>query len=335
MPFLTKTTGAADANALMQSAFRASNGVAWSNNEYRPSRNTAELDGLGSTASLTQAQQRRLCGNAACTGGWTRPWRNRRRPIFEGQWGCGGRCVLAMVRAAIKRELGDDGIATSAAPHRHRVPLGLLMLAQGWITHPQLQKALAAQRENGTGRIGDWLRSECGVEVEQIVRALSMQWGCPVLTTEGFSPEAMALVMPKIFVERFGLLPLRVAGSRILYIGFSERLDATAAFAMKRMTQLKVESGVVDSAQFEAARERLLTCDGVETKLETAEDKDAMAARITAILEQKQPIASRLVRLHQYYWLRMWLESGALGKTGSLPVTGEDVMDYVFPAVAR
>ena len=60
-------------------------------------------------------------------------------------------------------------------------------------------------------------------------------------------------------------------------------------------------------------------------KLEVAEDKDAMAARITAILEQKQPIASRLVRLHQYYWLRIWLESGALGKAGNLPVTSEDV----------
>lgn len=157
-----------------------------------------------------------------------------------------------------------------------------------------------------------------------------MQWGCPVLTTEGFSPEAMALAVPKMFVERFGLLPLRVAGSRILYLGFADRLDASAAFATEQMTELKVESGVVEGGQFEAARERLLACEGVEVKLEAADDKDAMAARITAILEQKQPIASRLVRLHQYYWLRMWLESGALGKAGSLPATGEDMMDHVF-----
>jgi hypothetical protein len=38
--------------------------------------------------------------------------------------------------------------------------------------------------------------------------------------------------------------------------------------------------------------------------------------------------------LHQYYWLRIWLESGSLGKAGSLPVTGEDVMDYVFTIAA-
>ena len=173
------------------------------------------------------------------------------------------------------------------------------------------------------------------MEAEQIVRGLSMQWGCPVLTTEGFSPETMALVMPKIFVERFGLLPLRVAGSRILYLGFSEQLDASAALAMEQMTELKVESGVVEGAQFQTARERLLACDGVEMKLEHAEDKDAMAARITAILEQKQPIASRLVRLHEYYWLRMWLESGARGGVGTLPLTGEDVVDRVFTIGAK
>jgi hypothetical protein len=210
------------------------------------------------------------------------------------------------------------------------------MLAQGWITHPQLQKALAAQRESGTGRIGEWLMSECGLEAEQIVRGLSMQWGCPVLTTEGFSPEAMALVVPKVFVEKFGLLPLRVAGSRILYLGFADRLDASAAFATEQMTELKVESGVVEGMSFEAARIRLLACDGVEMKLEAAEDKDAMSARITAILEQKQPIASRLVRLHQYYWLRMWLESGALSSgAGNLPVTSEDVKDHVFAVGAH
>lgn len=92
----------------------------------------------------------------------------------------------------------------------------------------------------------------------------------------------MALVMPRIFVERFGLLPLRVAGSRILYLGFSDRLDASAALAAEQMTELKVESGVVDGAQFETARARLLACDGVEMKVEAVEDKDAMAARITA-----------------------------------------------------
>jgi hypothetical protein len=329
MPFLTKKSEGAIDNAVVRSALAANGGLNW-DDEYTPSRSTALPNGLALPPSLEQAKQRRLCSNIECSSGWTRPWRNRRRPIFEKQWGCSGRCVLAIVQGAVRRELGDGGTTESPAPHRHRVPLGLMMLAQGWITHAQLQRALTAQRESGTGRIGDWLMSECGLEAAQIVRGLSMQWGCPVLSIEDFSPEAMALVMPKLFVEKFGVLPLRVAGSRILYLGFADRLDASAAFATEQMTELKVESGVVEGAPFEAARDRLLACDGVEMKLEAPVDKDAMAAKVTAILEQNQPIASRLVRLHQYYWLRVWLESGTLGKSGSLPVTQEDMKDYIF-----
>jgi len=150
MPFLTRKTGVPEANALMQGS-RLSNATAWGDDEYRPSNNVAAgLSGLALPSTLRQVGQKRLCGNAECMSGWTMPWRNRRRPIFEAQWGCSGRCVLAMVQAAVRREQGDGGTA-STAPHRHRVPLGLLMLAQGWITHPQLQKALAAQRESGTG----------------------------------------------------------------------------------------------------------------------------------------------------------------------------------------
>ncbi|HUZ96660.1 MAG TPA: hypothetical protein VMU57_17295 [Edaphobacter sp.] len=263
------------------------------------------------------------------------PWRSRRRPVFEEQWGCSGRCVLAMVRDALRREMGDRTSATTSALHHHRVPLGLLLLSQGWITHPQLRRALEAQRQNGTGRIGEWLIAECGLEAEQITRGLSLQWSCPVLSVEGFSPEAMALVMPEIFVERFGLMPLRIAGGRILYVAFEDHLDASASLAIERMTGLKVESGILNEVQFRAAQSRLLECDRVEVKIEAVSDADTLAGRITAILEQKQPVASRLVRLHHYYWLRLWLENGAVGKPGKFPFSGEDMGDYVFTVGAQ
>ena len=306
---------------------RISDALLWEGDEYRPASLPGRgPDGTGLTASLVQTQ-RRLCGSAECASGWAMPWRNRRRPIFEDEWGCSGRCVLAMVRAALYRETGNEVLMV---PHRHRVPLGLLMLAQGWITHPQLRQALEAQRQNGSGRIGEWLIAECGLESDQVTRGLSMQWNCPVLGVEGFSPEAMALVMPGIFIEESGLLPLRVAGARILYLAFEDRLDASAALAIEQMTALKVESGVLNEVQFRAARHSLLRCNAVDLKIEAASDADTLAGRITAILEQKQPFASRLVRLHQYYWLRLWLESGTKGKAGNLPVNGEDMCDYVF-----
>jgi len=333
MPFLARKSEGSSVEALPKTR-EFKDGPRRNEDQYKSSNVAAGRNTPGLAATWGQSE-RRLCSNPECVSGWMLPWRNRRRPIFEGRWCCSGRCVLAMVQTSLRRELGGGVTAAPLTPHRHRVPLGLVMLAQGWITHPELQRALAAQRDSGTGRIGDWLMSHCGLEAEQITRGLGMQWGCPVLTTERFFPETMALVIPKVFVERFGVLPLRVAASRILYLGFADRLDASAALAIEQMTELKVESGVVEGAEFESARDKLLASVGVWTNLEITEDKNTMAARIVAVLEQQRPIASRLVRVHEYFWLRLWLESGAIGKGGNLPVTTEDVRDYVFTVGAQ
>src|SRR5277367_433788 len=142
MHFLTKKTAGMRVTSPMSSALRIGNGVAWQEDEYGASNQIAGFGELGLSETLEQGEQRRLCGNIECSSGWTMPWRSRRRPIFEGQWGCSGRCVLTMVQAAVRREAGDGSELAATTPHRHRVPLGLLMLSQGWITHPQLLRAL-------------------------------------------------------------------------------------------------------------------------------------------------------------------------------------------------
>lgn len=297
--------------------------MAWAGDSYRPS--------IG--AETTVATAKRLCGSLECASTRVSPWRNRKRPIFEDQWGCSGRCMLSIVRAAVRREV-SDGLVSEPTQHRHRLPLGLLMLAQGWITHPQLQYALSVQRLNG-GRIGDWLVAECGVEREHVTRALSLQWSCPVLAARGFTPGAMALVAPKKFAEEFGFLPLRVAGGKLLYLGFEDRLDASVSLALEQMTELKVESGLVPTEEFTEARQSLMEYEGVPCVEERLEESDALAARVTALLEQKQPIASRLVRIHKYLWLRLWLESGARASRVQVPRERDDMIDYIFAVGGR
>jgi len=256
------------------------------------------------------------------------PWKNRRHPIFEEKWACSGKCLLAMVKAAIAREVGDgrrDGVEVQ---HQHRVPLGLLMLSQGWITHPQLQRALEAQRYQGAGRIGQWLISECGLQPEAVTRGLSVQWGCPVLTTEGFSPTSMAMALPRVFIEKFGILPLRVAGSKILYVGFEDRLDASSAFAVEQMNGLRTESGVVAEERFREAKERLLGCKFAPLTECRVPDGDTLAKAIATVIDQRSTAASRLVRLRGYYWLRAWTRKDAVG--GGLPAKSHDASDYLF-----
>ena len=258
-------------------------------------------------------------------------FKDRRRPVFEGRWGCSAECVQALVEAAVRREAGDGGLGEEGWQHRHRVPLGLVLLAQGLITQPQLQHALDRQRCAGHGRIGSWLVAECGLKEERVTRALGLQWNCPVLPVDGFDPAAMALLAPKALVERVGMLPLRIAGGRILYLAFEDRLDSSAALAMERMSGLKVESGLVDGERLKAARQRLCECEFIEAEHEQAVDSESMSRRIALALGKIQPRASRLVRLHQSYWLRMWLETGAMStREGGVPATREDIVDRIY-----
>lgn len=280
---------------------------------------------------LQEEAANRVCGAVGCSSGWMKPWKNRRRPIFEEEWGCSGRCLETLVRAAVRREVGEGGAAQAVdGAHRHRVPLGLVLLAQGWITHPQLQAALEAQRASGQGRIGDWLQQSCGLPEERVTRGLGVQWSCPVLAADGFSPSAMARVMPRRFVREFGLVPLRVAGSALLYVAFQDRMNAAVALALEQMTGIKVESGLLPGSLFEQVRNSVLEAPGLPEKLTVLSDADALGAAIVRVLEQRQPVGSRMVRVHGYYWLRIWLENGAMSGTGKLPPSNEDVEDHLF-----
>lgn len=275
--------------------------------------------------------QRITCANPRCTRSWMAFLKDRRRPIFEGNWACSRSCLSSLVEASIRRESYEAGSADEVSAHRHRIPLGLILLAQGWITHAQLQRALAVQRLPGSTSIGRLLIEQSGLSQDHITRALAMQWGCPVLPAEEFDPAAMALAVPRVLLEALGLLPLRLANRRILYLAFADRLDASAAFAIERMNGLKVISGLIDPASWSHAQRRLCASNFVDTVSEHVADLDAMSRKITSALAAAQPRASRVVRLHQFFWLRMWLETGAMSTPdGGFPRTQSDVADVIY-----
>lgn len=326
MPFLEKRAINTEGDTRGSHGLGTERAIQWTRDEYIPGHARDTVRPLPQRVPHKQP-----CGNIECSGRWTMPWKNRRRPIFEGSWGCSTRCLQAVIGRALRREGGDlRSIAVEEAPHQHRVPLGLVLLGQGWITQAQLRTALEAQRLAGTGRIGEWLVQESGVPAAMITRGLAVQWGCPVLPIEGFIPSTMALSLPAVFVRELGLVPIRIAASRIFYLAFGERLDASAAFAVGQMSGLRVESGLLDDAQFGSVRGRLLQSSFVEVKEESFKDIEGLAERITSLLDACQPLGSRLVRVHQRYWLRTWLESGSYSGVGTLPSTGEDVVDTLF-----
>ena len=254
------------------------------------------------------------CAHPGCTSGWLQLWRSRSTPIFEGGWACSAECTRARVEAALRREMVGRGTGCATA-HRHRIPIGLILLEQGWITQGQLRRALEAQKAAGKGRFGEWLVRQQAVSEHLVTRALALQWNCPVLPLERHAPDLLAAAMPRLFVEAFGALPLRVAVGRLLYLGFEQGLDPALALGVEQMTGLRVESGIVQQSRFREAHARMLESGFPPVELIEAVSEAALAQAFSRALEKNKPAESRMVRIHDCLWLRMWLRP----QNGPLP----------------
>jgi hypothetical protein len=204
--------------------------------------------------------------------------------------------------------------------HRHRIPLGLAMLEQGWITQEALRAALAAQRSAGSGRLGEWLVRQSSASEELVTRALGLQWGCPVLNMELHNPEDLTALLPRLFIDAFGALPLRVAAGKILYLGFEDRIDPALALAAERMTGLRVEVGLAPSSLFRPAHARALEARFPSVELIEAATEQALAAVLSKAIEESRAVEARLVRIHDCFWLRIWRrrQAGPLPESGAI-----------------
>jgi len=268
-----------------------------------------------------------ICANPRCRSGWLQLWRNP-VPVFEGGWCCSAPCTLTRVQAALAREMDGRGSAIEA--HRHRIPLGLAMLEQGWITEENLRGALLAQRSAGSGRLGWWLKRQHLASESLVTRALGLQWGCPVLSLEACKPDGLTALVPRFFVDAFGALPLRVAAGKILYLGFEDRLDPALALAVERITGLRVESGLVEESQFRPAHTRTLAAGFPPAELIEAAAEPALAVALAAAVERTDAVEARLVRVHDCIWLRLWLRP----QNGPLPEL-TSVLDLIGSTAAH
>lgn len=138
-----------------------------------------------------------------------------------------------------------------------------------------------------------------------VTRALALQWSCPVLSVEADLQASLTTLLPRLFVDAFGALPLRVAAEKILYLGFEDRLDPALALAIESMTGLRVESGLVEESRFRRAHARALEARYPAVELVEAVSEAALAGALAKAIERTRPIASRLVRVHECVWLRM------------------------------
>ena len=251
-----------------------------------------------------------VCGNERCRTGWLRLWRRRQTPRFEGFWACSPVCLEEMVRAALMRE-SEEGVETGAAAHRHRVPLGLMLYSRGVITQEQLRRALEAQRKAAASggpqrRIGRWLIEQASLNELELARGLSLQWNCPLYSAERLDPSRAAQLMPRLLVDACGAAPLRRTASGCILVAYEDALDHCLSLALERMHGAPVEAGVMAANEFRRVRETLVESKYPKLRLIEVANRNVLARAMTRRLEQFQPLDAMLVRVREYYWLRMW-----------------------------
>ena len=128
-------------------------------------------------------------------------------------------------------------------------------------------------------------------------------------------------MLPRLFVDAFGALPLRVAAGKLVYLGFEDRLDPVLALAIERMSGLAGgERAGARSPQFRPAHARMLNAVFPPVELLEAASEPALVRALARAVERAQPVESRLVRVHDCLWLRMWSSRRPWGRCRSSAV---------------
>jgi len=168
--------------------------------------------------------------------------------LLHKQWLCSPEC-LHQVLVPFLTPLIESTRASQAAK-AHRFPLGLLLHSSGMISKESLHSALAAQRETGEGRVGDWLLRQGAVTEAQITQALARQWSLPVYPLEGWEqPSDCTHLLPFSLLDTFHMLPVHyLPASGLLYVAFSTKVDYTALYAIEQMLEFRTQPCVVQES---------------------------------------------------------------------------------------
>jgi hypothetical protein len=270
-----------------------------------------------------------VCDNRGCKNIW--PLHLRRRRIFEGQWACCTLCLEQIVHNQIRRavrcgEHADVNITKVSTT----VPLGLLMLAQGWITHSQMRQALQAQKTHGEGRFGDWLIRECGILPQRVALGLSIQWKCDLVVADEFLPQSTASLLPKFLTELYGWIPLRVTSSNSLQIASTSMTDSRIFQAIGRMTGLNIQPAILANDAYPLMLAKLNAFYAKDLTVYDTACLPSLPCRIAQIIEREQPYESRLVLIDQHFWLRSWHRSGNNLASSQEFYAKDGVKDHIF-----
>lgn len=215
-------------------------------------------------------------------------------------------CFPQCFESALKERfvlLLQTPVITTRRPHR--IPLGLLLLSRGEIDGGQLLAALAEQRSQGRGRIGEWIEYLGFAQEPQITAALAAQWACPVLPRVPW--QRLDIALPLALLRRFGMAPVHyAAGTRIMHVAFAEHIDYSALLAIEQVLECQVQPCIVASSVLESL---LAHAEDAPRRLDQFFDVTRTPAEMARIASGYAGTFSaekvRLARCAEFVWARM------------------------------
>lgn len=233
--------------------------------------------------------------------GWIR--RDEGLRTQDGAWLCSPRCFeqnMSRRLAQLRRSP-----ASHRQPRMNRIPLGLLLHQRGVITAEQLNFALDRHRKMGI-KLGECLRQEFSVSVEDIAAAIAAQWSCPRYPAADINPECLNLV-PLRLIERYRIMPVRfVEPARRLYVACTDGIPYHVLYGMERMLELRAEPCIINDSVFTShVRQFSSALSGNDIVMESVTSPAEMARMTRSYAQQLQASEVRFALCGSYVWVRV------------------------------
>ena len=274
----------------------------------------------------------RQCASPACTHR-RRLWRTWFEPLrgcsLDGQWYCSPECLERALTNTIWQSL-PGMVQPPVKPHRF--PLGLLMLSRGFVDNEQLKKALKAQKDSGSGRLGEWLRHIGAVTEDQVTQVLGLQWSIPVFPLhQSRRFLECAHLVPFPLLEVAEMLPVHhLPTSQHLYVAFIDRVNYSALYALEKMLDCHTEPCLASQSQVVRALNEIRSRPRTEEILVgTISQPSEMASAIQAQVERLGASEVRVTGFDGFVWARI---ISSFGYTHMLFQTMADQAELVIPA---
>jgi len=219
-------------------------------------------------------------------------------------WYCSPEC-FEKATAALLRELRPAKPKRNEV--RHRIPLGLLMMSRGQVSHEQIRRALRSQLETGQGKIGEWFETLGYSTEDQVIGALGVQWACPVFALDSKKIPSCSEMLPWRLLESFRMIPVHyVAPTGTMYIGFSGNVDYAVLHEIEQLLDCRTEPclvrrsvlGLILKQISQRPRPFDIGFDGIGAE-------DEIAHVVSGYASQLRAEDVRIASCGNYFWLRL------------------------------